>query len=437
MRAVDQAAPEATEVLVGRAGAAVSRAAVRMLGGTYGRRVTVVVGPGTNGADGRAAAARLRRLGVRVAFVEASPTGGGRPLPPGDLVIDAAYGTGFRGSYQAPEAGGTPVLAVDIPSGVDGLTGQASSGAVRATATVSFAALKPGLLFGRGVELAGAVEVADIGLDVSGSFTHLVEDADVARLLPERARDGHKWDSAVLVVAGSPGMMGAPRLAARAALRAGAGYVLLGVPGAPLASAGDVGEVVGIELSFDGWAAEALSGSSRVRSIVAGPGLGRESVTQREVRRLLDRARVPLVIDGDALAAVEQTGSSTVLTPHDGEFATLTGGTPPGVDRLAAARALALRSGAVVVLKGATTVVAEPSGEALLVTSGRPNLATAGTGDVLSGMIGALLAQGLSPMWASGLAAHIHGRAAALGLERGLVAGDLLDLVPCWLSQHG
>src|SRR5687768_7858012 len=147
MKAVDEAAPEPVEVLIERAGAAVARAAERMLGGAYGRRVVVVAGKGNNGADGRVAADQLRRRGVRVHVVDAAASPA--ELPACDLVVDAAYGTGFRGSYRAPRPpAGARVLAVDIPSGVDGLTGEADEAAVRADATVTFAALKPGLLLG-------------------------------------------------------------------------------------------------------------------------------------------------------------------------------------------------------------------------------------------------------------------------------------------------
>ncbi|MDP9386469.1 MAG: bifunctional ADP-dependent NAD(P)H-hydrate dehydratase/NAD(P)H-hydrate epimerase, partial [Actinomycetota bacterium] len=217
MREVDAAAPDPVDVLVARAGAAVARSAVRLLGGTYGRRVTVVAGKGNNGVDGREAADILARRGTRVLVVDAADAPAA--LPACDLVVDAAYGTGFRGEYRAPDAGGAPVLAVDIPSGVDGLTGEAGDGAVRAGHTVTFAALKPGLLLGAGRDHAGVVEVVDIGLDVSAARAHLVDDGDAA-LLPRRPRDAHKWQSAVFVAGGSAGMAGAAVLAGRSALRA-------------------------------------------------------------------------------------------------------------------------------------------------------------------------------------------------------------------------
>jgi NAD(P)H-hydrate epimerase len=429
MRALDAAAPEPVETLVARAGGAVARAAVDLLGGTYGRRVVVVAGKGNNGADGREAARRLRRLGVRVAVVSAADPG---TVPAGDLVIDAAYGTGFRGSWSIPDLGDVPVLAVDIPSGVDGLTGEAGE-ALAARRTVTFAALKPGLILGRGRELAGEVTVADIGLDASVSaHAFLVTDADVAGWLPERSPEAHKWQTAVCVVAGSPGMTGAASLAAGGAQRAGAGYVRLSTPGGTAGEGAPV-EVVRTSLPADGWADDVLADLDRFHAVVVGPGLGREATAAAEVRRLVGAARIPMVVDGDGLAALgerpEGLSPGIVLTPHDGEYSRLTG-QHPGPDRLDAARRLAAATGATVLLKGSTTVVARPGGEALVTTTGSPQLATAGTGDVLSGVIAALAAGGLDPALAAAAGAHLHGRAAGLGWPRGLVAGDLVDLLP-------
>lgn len=436
MKAADEAAPDPVEALIARAGAAVARAAVRMMGGAYGRRVVVVAGKGNNGADGRLAATRLRRAGVRVTVLEAA--GAPASLPVCDLVIDAAYGTGFRGEYHAPAPPlGTPVLAVDIPSGVDGLTGEAGAGAVRADATVTFAALKPGLLLGEGRERAGRVEVADIGLDASGARVHLVEDADVR--IPPRGRDAHKWQSAVFVAAGSPGMTGAAVLAGRSALRAGAGTVRLGVPGADVALL-PLAEMVGITLPREGWADGVLDASSRCRALVVGPGLGRDPGAAGQVRRVLEGADLPAVVDADGLVAAEEGrvpgGPVRVLTPHEGEYERLCG-SAPGADRVDAVRRLARRAGAVVLLKGSTTVVAAPDGAVRLTTSGSARLATAGSGDVLSGIIGAFLARGLDGADAASFGAHVHGAAAALGPAEGLVAGDIADLyLPRWLSSR-
>jgi NAD(P)H-hydrate repair Nnr-like enzyme with NAD(P)H-hydrate epimerase domain len=216
MRAIDAAAAEPVEVLVERAGAAVARAAVRLFGGTYGRRVVVIAGKGNNGNDGRAAGRRLSRRGAQVVVVDPQAPA----LPAADLVVDAAFGTGFRGEWSAPETT-APVLAVDIPSGVDGLTGGVAGHVLTAECTVTFAALKPGLLFPPGRELAGSVELVDIGLPVSAAATHLVEQADVRGWMPSRPVDAHKWKAALWVVAGSPEMLGAAHLVARAAQRAG------------------------------------------------------------------------------------------------------------------------------------------------------------------------------------------------------------------------
>jgi ADP-dependent NAD(P)H-hydrate dehydratase / NAD(P)H-hydrate epimerase len=442
MKAIDAAAARTTplDALVERAGAAVARAGLRMLGGAYGRRVVVVAGKGHNGDDGRVAARRLGARGARVAVLDAAD---GLSIGPCDLVVDAAYGTGFRGTYVAPAlAPSTPVLAVDIPSGVNGDTGVAAPGAATADATVTFAALKPGLLLREGPVRSGRVIVADIGLDVSRARQHLVEDGDA--VLPARPRDAHKWQAAVRVVAGSPGMMGAARLTALSALRAGSGMVRLGVPGATPADL-PVGEMVSSTLPAEGWDEAVLADLHRFSALVLGPGLGRSPATSAAVRRLVGDAPVPVVVDADALNVLGEAASvssltakrteAVVLTPHDGEFARLAGSGPPP-DRLAGARDLAAGTGAVVLSKGPTTIVADPGGDTLLVTSGSPRLATPGTGDVLSGMVGAFVARGLPPLRAAAFAAHVHGRAAGLGPSDGLVAGDLLDLVPRWLSGH-
>ncbi len=436
MRGVDEAAQVTTPLatLVARAGHAVATSALRLLGGAYGRRVAVVCGTGNNGADGRVAAARLARRGARVAVVDVPRATDRRwEVPPCDLVVDAAFGTGFRGSYRPPAVpAGTAVLAVDIPSGVDGNTGQVPGGALAADATVTFASLKPGLVLGPGRGLAGDVSVVDIGLDASGARWWVVEDADVGRTVPPRPRDAHKWSAAVLVVAGSPGMGGAAALSAAGALRAGAGMVRLGVPGADLA-AQPASEAVHVALPASDWSAPALEVAARCRAVVVGPGLGRDPATRSSVRRLVAESAVPVVVDADGLWALAGPDAPVhrapvVVTPHDGELAQLAGA-PPGEDRLGAAGALAARLGATVLLKGPTTVVAGPGGGGWLVTSGTAALATAGSGDVLSGVIGAFVARGAAPGEAAAAAAHVHGRAGALGPGDGLVAGDLPLLV--------
>jgi NAD(P)H-hydrate epimerase len=446
MNEVDSSASEPVEVLIGRAGQAVARAALRLLGGAYGRRIVVVAGKGNNGADGRAAAARLSARGARVTVLDAAMAP--PSLSGADLVIDAAYGTGFRGTYGAPDPGGAPVLAVDIPSGLAGDTGLPGEGgsSVTADATVTFAAYKPGLLLGEGPSRTGRVEVADIGLGPlveQRCNTWLLEDGDTGRWLPRRPHNTHKWQTAVAVVAGSPGMMGAPTLVSRSAMRAGAGYVRLGVPGASLASI-PPGEAVGFSLPAAEWADAVVEAAHRCRALVVGPGLGLSGSVRTALQSVLARADLPTIIDADGLNAL---GSATtlgprisgrsapvVLTPHEGEYARLFGG-PPGPDRLSDVRQAAASTGAIVLLKGSTTVVAAPDGRALLAVSGSPRLATAGTGDVLSGVIGAFLARGAPAFEATGVAAHVHGRAAGLGWAEGLVAGDLPELVARWLSN--
>ncbi|MBV8462435.1 MAG: NAD(P)H-hydrate dehydratase [Acidimicrobiales bacterium] len=441
MQEVDRKGLESVslDVLIGRAGRAVADAALDVLGGAYGRRVVVVAGRGNNGADGRTAAGLLARRGASVAVFDA---GGTAALPCADLVIDAAYGTGFHGEYTPPRLPpDTPVLAVDIPSGVSGDTGVASGSPWSAIRTVTFVAYKPGLLQGDGAALAGDVRVADIGLPAGPSSVAVMEDADVGDLFPRRGRDGNKWTAAVLVVAGSPGMTGAATFVADAAYRSGAGMVRLGVPGAPLEEL-PATESVAVALPGQGWAQPALEVAERCRAVVVGPGLGRAEGTAGEVARLVAESPVPVVVDADALFALGRLAkgalapgrSPVVLTPHDGEYARLAGAAP-GPDRIAGARSLAADAGAIVLLKGATTAVADPAGRVLLGTTGSPRLATAGTGDVLSGIIGAMVSRGVPPHPAAALAAHVHGRAAGRGRPEGLVAGDLPDLVSDVLSD--
>lgn len=439
MRAVDAAAPQPVEELISRAGGHVARVALEMLGGSYGRRVVVVAGKGNNGADGREAARRLRRRGVRVSVIDAASAP--RRLPPCDLVIDAAYGTGFHGEHLCPEPGEAMVLAVDVPSGIDGLTGSAHGRPVTADVTVCMQALKPGLLLGRGPDHAGEVVVVDLGLDVSSSSIGVVQAHDVAASWPVRPVDAHKWASAVYVCAGSTGMPGAAHLAALGAQRSGAGMVRV-------ATRADVDvatplEAVGRELPAHGWADTVLAEVGRFGSLVVGPGLGRDETTVSEIRRLLVAAPVPAVVDADALFALgsskdaagllAQRHQPTVLTPHAGEFARLFG-SPDGDDLLGETRRLAAEVGAVVALKGPVTVIAEPTGEVRMVTHGDQRLATAGTGDVLAGVVGTALARGADPLEGMAAAAWVHAEAAHHGAPSGLVAGDVADALPEVLS---
>jgi NAD(P)H-hydrate epimerase len=438
MAAIDAAATEPVDVLIERAGAAVARHAIALLGGVYGRSVAVVFGRGNNGNDGRVAARRLRARGARVIEIPASPPPS--RLPAVDLVIDAAYGTGLRRPYDAPERAGNPlVLAVDVPSGIDAATGAVQGSPMPADLTVTFAALKPGLLFQPARALCGEIVIVDIGLDVSRARAHLVEASDVVFALPPRDPGTHKWRRATWVIGGSQGMTGAPQLAAMGAARAGAGYVRLSVPGDEqargLAPIEAVHMPLGLDLVVD------PNEVARVQSMIIGPGLGRSPSLADAVCRSVASLDVALVVDGDALVALgERAGDiirsrhqPTVLTPHDGEYRALMGHAP-GADRVDAARALAARTGAVVLLKGPTTVVADEQ-DVLLVLGGDARLATAGTGDVLSGIVGALLAQGVGALDAAGIGAYVHGVAAMTCPPFGMIASDVAHALPEVLSR--
>ncbi len=436
MGAIDAAAPEPESVLIGRAGAAVARVAIEMLGGTYGRRVIVLAGIGNNGADGQVAAGYLARRGVGVTLFAVADAP--ERLPACDLVIDAAFGTGLSRPYDAPDPGDTPVLAVDVPSGLDARTGEFLGHPMTAQITVTFGALKPGLVSGRGPSCCGEVRVIDVGLDVSRARIGLVSDDDVASSWPVRSVDAHKWNGAVWVIGGSPGMTGAPSLAARGAQSAGAGYVRLSVPGEPSPDHAPI-ESVAVSVPADGWAGTVADDLDRIGAVVVGPGLGRSRPAVAGVLGLITLSSRPMVLDGDALFAIVDAAPfdpslSVVLTPHEGEFRRLTG-RDIGSDRIAEVRAVAAKRRATVLLKGPTTVIAEPAGRVALVTSGDQRLATAGTGDVLSGMIGALLANGLEPFDAARLAAHVHGRAGQRCPVIGTVASDVAAQVPAALAE--
>jgi NAD(P)H-hydrate epimerase len=442
-------------VLIERAGAAVARAARRLLGWIYGRRVVVVAGKGNNGADGVVAARLLDGWGARVDVLRLAegidPDRLSRSLGRADLAIDAMFGTGFRGPLVGEAASVAtaldrallPVLAVDIPSGVDGCTGAVAGPAVAATATVCLAALKPGLLFHPGADYAGDVEVADIGIRPPDPSIWVAADDDVAAWLPRRPAESHKWSvGAVFVVGGSEGMTGAPMLSARAALRAGAGLVIAGLPGKAAVHASGA-EVITRSLPATPGGAldetgskEVLDGLGRFGALVVGPGLGLKKPTAAAVRRLVAEAPVPLVLDADGLNALAgdldpllARSAPSVLTPHAGEYERLAG-EAVGDDRLEAARRLARKARSFVLLKGSRTVISAPNGQSAINLTGGPWLATAGTGDVLSGMVAALLARGMAPFEAGTAAAHLHGRAADVAGHAGLVAGDLIEALP-------
>lgn len=449
MRHVDKNSGASFDVLVERAGHAVAHAARLLMGGTYGRRVVVVAGKGNNGADGRIAARHLEERGARAVVFDAERAP--MLLSECDLVIDAAYGTGFRGEYFAPTTR-APILAVDIPSGVDALTGVAHGSPPRATATVTFGALKPGLVLEPGRSIAGEVSVVDIGLathhaaDIDSRLLAVVDSNDVAAWVPRRAPSAHKWNMGVRAIAGSRGMLGAARLACAAAYRAGAGIVHLSCVGI----AGDIDvptEVVHRPLHGEGGLRAALGDIDRFAAAFIGPGIGRGDELVDDFIDFVVGCPCPLVIDGDGLQllgasrdgrhglaaqVIARRCAATILTPHEGEFSSLVGG-PPGADRIAATRAAAAEIGAVVLLKGPTTVIADPSGDALLVESGDERLATAGSGDVLTGIVAAHLARGATPLHAAAAGAFVHASTLRDLPQDGVVASDLIT----GLNQHG
>jgi NAD(P)H-hydrate epimerase len=313
-------------------------------------------------------------------------------------------------------------------------------------------------VFEPGRSRAGDVVVADIGIDVDGFDRAVPGVDDVGAWLPARAPDAHKWQSGVRVVGGSQGMTGAPMLVSRAAMRAGAGIVWCALPGADAARAASGGEVITRALPADrdgvlarDAAETLLADVGRFAALAVGPGLGGvgNPDVAHVVRALVAEARPPLVLDADGLNALagdltplqsrRTLGAPVVLTPHAGEYQRLTGA-PVGGDRLGAARELARRSGAVVLLKGPGTVVADSSGAVLLNPTGDPALATAGSGDVLSGIVAGFLARGMDAFHAAAAAAWVHGRTADLLVAAdgpGLVAGDLVAGLGRTLQELG
>lgn len=460
-RAIASGTPEA--ILMDRAGRAVAWTVRRRLARTYGVRAVIACGKGNNGGDGLVVARVLRGWGARV---DVFRVGEGVPeaalhtaVRRADVLVDAMYGTGFTGELTGDARAvaecfvrqRSPVVAIDVPSGVDGLTGEVRGAAVQADETVCFAALKPGLCFEPGRTLAGTVRVVDIGIAVSDDEapprTFATTPADVAAWLPGRTPDAHKWRSGAYVVGGSGGMTGAAALASRAALRAGAGIVWCGVPGVDAAARASGTEIITRALpatasgSLDAGAADVVLGESeRFRALAIGPGLGRGAAVASVVRRIVRDAPQPIVVDADGLHALvghldelRARAVPAVLTPHEGEFAALRGA-QVGPDRLAAARALAADAGAVVLLKGPGTVVAHPDGRAAICPLGGPWLASAGTGDVLTGILVGFLAQGVEPFAAAAAAAYVHAGSGDVAGHTGLVAGDLVRAVPAFLA---
>lgn len=441
MRAAEEAYPgfpATASELMERAGAAVAREAMRAY--PQARRFAVVCGSGSNGGDGRIAARVLREAGSEAVETDA--------VEGCDVVVDALFGTGFRG-VPRPEAAalierinacGLPVVAVDLPSGIDASTGEVAGAAVRATLTVTFQARKIALDVAPGRFHAGEVVVVDIGLGPIETAARRATSALLQRVPLRAARDSKFTAGAVLVVGGAPGTTGAPVLAAMAALRADAGYVTVAVPRECLAGV-EVLALEPVKRGFDWEDAEEtiMAEAERANAVALGPGLGRSTEAHALVARLLERLELPVVVDADALFGLQPAprAHATVLTPHAGELARLLDRDSAWVDahRLEAARAAAERYGAVVLLKGAGSIVQAPQGGPVVCDAGPPSLATAGTGDVLTGVVAAFLAKGLDPVTAAAAAATAHGlAAAAVPHQAGLVASDVVAALPLALS---
>jgi len=483
MRATDRTAIErhgipGTTLMAAAGAAAASVARARF---PRARRVAVLCGGGNNGGDGLVVAALLRARGIdaRVAvcasrpyaedaaWAEARARAAGVPfvgvaeaLDGADLVVDALLGTGFSGAPRgavaeaigAISAAGRPVLALDVPSGVDASTGEVAGPAVRADLTVTFHAEKVGLRVAPGTDHAGEVVPVAIGIpaEAEAPAPAVLAGAGTLAAVPPRPRGGSKYDAGrVVVVAGSRGMTGAAVLASRAALRGGAGIVTACVAASlqPVVAA-SVAEVMtqacpdrdgALQPGAEDVVARTMQ---RGGALVLGPGLGRDAGTAALVRALI-RLEVPLVLDADGLHALGEElellagrRAPTVITPHGGEAGRLLGWDRErlAAHRLAAARELAARSGAIALLKGADTVVAAPDGAVAIREGDEPGLATAGTGDVLSGTIGALLARGAEPLLAAaaGAAAHLAAARAAVAARpgRAIIAGDVADQLP-------
>jgi ADP-dependent NAD(P)H-hydrate dehydratase / NAD(P)H-hydrate epimerase len=448
-------------------------------------RIAIVCGKGNNGGDGLVAARLLRQAGREVDVLAVAPPDELRGdaaeqlkrlpgEPPASFeagrldgaggIVDALLGTGATGPPREPavidaiNAAGAPVVAADVPSGVDASTGEVAGAAVRAVATATFHRAKPGLWIHPGKAHAGDVEVIDIGIPEGAPTEPEIGliGAGVLAEMPHRTSESTKFSSGnVFVIGGSSGLTGAPTMAAMAAMRAGAGYVTVGAPAsleATFATRLLEAMMVGLPEEHGSLTAEAvepaLEAIRRADAVVLGPGLGRSEGARAFARAMFERVEVPLVVDADGLNALAgifeeelpRRRSPTVLTPHAGELGRLLGveSDAIGRERLSRARGAAAHSSAIVVLKGDDTLVASPAGRVAISPGGAPGLATAGTGDVLSGVLGAMLAKGMDPFHAVCAAVHVHLHAGRLAAEPNgpdaVVASDVIARLPQALS---
>ncbi len=483
--------------LMTRAGEAVASALVERFPDAAAD-VLVVAGKGNNGGDGFVAARRLIQDGFAVravlvgraadlkgdaarAYAEFRASGGKAIEAPGEssldsalrirpgAVVDAIFGTGLnaevkdgpRRAIELVNSFAVPTVAVDIPSGVNSDTGAVMGAAVQASLTVTFGFAKFGHVSYPGAGRCGALQIADIGfapraIDELSPRGRFLERADLRHLIRARPVDAHKgMYGHPLVIAGSRGKSGAVLLASRAALRTGAGLVTAAVPESiqPIVAAGQAElmtePIADRDGHFDGAHAPAalkmlLDGKN---ALIVGPGIGVSDDTKRLIEWLISDASErerPMLIDADGLNALAAIGcealkrarGAAVLTPHPGEAARLLGVTPALIndDRVSAARTLAERTGATVLIKGARSVIASPDGAIYVNSTGNPGMSTPGMGDALSGMVGALLGQHLRPLDALALGVFLHGYAADRVAARmgrvGYIAGDLIDELP-------
>ncbi|MDA3901962.1 MAG: NAD(P)H-hydrate dehydratase [Desulfuromusa sp.] len=413
----------------------------------------------------------ILKLGLPICFVDdisileecftaAAPT----------LIVDAIFGTGLQAEVRGLQAEAitlinqsiAPVFSVDIPSGVDGSTGRVHGIAVKADLTVTFDHAKIGHGSQPGAEYAGDLEVVDIGIPMTGrqkfsSHVHLLDEAEVQALLPNRSAVGHKGKFGhLLVLAGSPGKTGAAALAANAGVRSGCGLVTVATP----ASVHDIIEVKLTEaMSYPLADLDGLISSQAQpqieqllverQALAIGPGLGQSADLAELIRFLLSSASVPMVIDADGLNLLAgqleclqgRSGQPLILTPHPGEMARLTGLTVGEIEanRFEIAQQFAIKYGVVLLLKGARTLIVAPDGRVNINSRGNDGLASGGSGDVLTGLIGGLLAQGMDGFSTATLGAWLHGRAAELVADlqgtAGMTASDLLTQLPVARQQ--
>ena len=416
------------DAMMQRAGAAVAEELMRRW--PDARRVAVQAGGGANGGDGRIAGEILQAQGREL--VDERP----------HVVIDALLGTGLRGEpreettrlIEQINVDGLPVLAVDIPSGVNASTGEVAGAAVRADVTVTMHGPKVGLAIAPGRFNAGEVAVADIGLEPAETEHRLVSPEILAEVPRRSPRDNKYTAGHVLVVGGSRGMTGAPALAARAALRADVGYVTIAAPAESL----PVLETLVLE-AVKRPLEDVFEAAAKAKALAVGPGLGREKEAKVLVRRLLAEVELPAVVDADALFELEaaEWPAPRVLTPHEGELARLLGRDSKEVaaHRLASVQAAAVRFDSVVVLKGEDSLVAAPGGGVLVCALGLPSLSTAGTGDVLTGITAAFLAKGMEARQAAAAACAAQQLASREAPQRyGLVASDVIEALPLALG---